>query len=122
VLRARLADAEFFFEEDQKHSIEFYLNKLKRVVFQEKLGTTAEKVDRVTYIAEKIAGRLELKADVTSQISRAAQISKFDLSTNMVDEFPELQGVIGEIYARNLSEDEAVAVAVREHYLPRHSK
>jgi glycyl-tRNA synthetase beta chain len=73
VLRARLADAEFFFEEDQKHSIDFYSDKLKRVVFQEKLGTTADKVQRVTHIAEKIADQLELDSTVRSHIIRAVR-------------------------------------------------
>lgn len=119
VLRARLADAEFFYEEDQKQDIDFYLEKLNRVVFQEKLGTLAEKVNRVKHIAEKIADKQQLDNEVKLQVIRAAEIGKFDLPTNMVDEFPELQGVIGEIYATNFGEDKAVAQAVREQYLPK---
>ena len=119
VLRARLADAEFFYEEDQKNTIDFYLEKLNRVVFQEKLGTLAEKVDRIKYLTEKISDKLQLDQDTKSQAIRAAEISKFDLMTNMVNEFPELQGVIGEIYAINFEEDKLVAKAVREHYLPK---
>lgn len=121
VLRARLQDAEFFFEEDQKNSIDFYLEKLERVVFQEKLGTLSDKIDRVKYIAAKIADKLQLDEEVKQYAVRAAEICKFDLPTNMVDEFPELEGVIGEIYANNFNEHKLVAQAVREHYLPKHS-
>lgn len=122
VLRARLADAEFFYEEDQKNSIDFYLDKISRVVFQEKLGTLAEKVERVKYIADKIADKLELESDTKALALRAAEISKFDLTTNMVNEFPELQGVIGEIYAKNFGENKEVASAIREQYLPKQAQ
>lgn len=119
VLRARLADAEFFFEEDQKESIDSYLEKLNRVVFQVKLGTLAEKVQRVRAIGERITEKLALNNETLEQVGRAADISKFDLMTNMVDEFPELQGLVGEIYAKNYGEDRSVALAVREQYLPK---
>ena len=119
VLHARLSDGEFFFEEDQKQSIAFYQEKLERVVFQEKLGTINDKVIRITAITDSIARLLKLNQSETIQALRAAEISKFDLMTNMVNEFTELQGIIGEKYAVNFGEDSAVAQAIREHYLPK---
>ncbi|MFC4022765.1 glycine--tRNA ligase subunit beta [Oceanobacillus longus] len=119
VLRARLSDGEFFFEEDQKHSIAFYQEKLDRVVFQEKLGTISGKVKRIATITENIADLIGLSEIEKNKALRAAEISKFDLMTNMVNEFTELQGVIGEKYAVNFGEDTIVAQAVREHYLPK---
>ncbi|HAM81351.1 glycine--tRNA ligase subunit beta [Ornithinibacillus bavariensis] len=118
VLRARLSDAQFFFEEDQKNSIEFYINKLSNVVFQEKLGTIRDKVNRVVRLSKEIAEKLATDSNTTVLVARAAELSKFDLMTNMVNEFTELQGVMGEKYARIFGEDEAVAVAIREHYMP----
>lgn len=119
VLHARLSDGEFFFEEDQKQSIAFYQKKLERVVFQEKLGTINDKVKRITAITDSIARLLKLNQSETIQALRAAEISKFDLMTNMVNEFTELQGIIGEKYAVNFGEDSVVAQAIREHYLPK---
>lgn len=119
VLRARLADAEFFFEEDKKHSIDFFQEKLTRVVFQEKLGTYTEKVNRVKKIAHHLAEQLSLEE--LKEVERAAEISKFDLMTNMVNEFTELQGVMGEKYAAYFGEAEEVSKAIREHYLPKQS-
>ncbi|WP_087971704.1 glycine--tRNA ligase subunit beta [Oceanobacillus rekensis] len=119
VLHARLSDGEFFFEEDKKQSIAFYQEKLDRVIFQEKLGTINEKVKRITAITENIARLLELNESETKKALRAAEISKFDLMTNMVNEFTELQGIIGEKYAVNFGEDRSVAQAIREHYLPK---
>ncbi|MFD1412798.1 glycine--tRNA ligase subunit beta [Oceanobacillus jeddahense] len=119
VLRARLADAEFFFEEDKKLSIDFFQEKLTRVVFQEKLGTYAEKVNRVKKIAHHLAKELQLTE--IKEIVRAAEISKFDLMTNMVNEFTELQGVMGEKYATFFGETKEVSQAIREHYLPKQS-
>lgn len=119
VLRARLADAEFFYEEDKKLSIDFFQEKLSRVVFQEKLGTYTEKVHRVQKIASHLAEELQLKE--TEEIARAAEICKFDLMTNMVNEFTELQGVMGEKYAAYFGETQAVSQAIREHYLPKQS-
>ncbi|MFD1850250.1 glycine--tRNA ligase subunit beta [Oceanobacillus bengalensis] len=119
VLRARLADAEFFYNEDKKQSIDYYLEKLERVIFQEKLGTYAEKVKRVVSITKSLTSMLSLDKDATRDAIRAAEISKFDQMTNMVGEFTELQGVIGEHYAIHFGENEVVAGAIREHYLPR---
>ncbi|QKY69483.1 glycine--tRNA ligase subunit beta [Lentibacillus sp. CBA3610] len=118
VLRARLSDAQFFFEEDQKQSIDYYLKKLERIVFQEKLGTISDKVKRVTAIAHHLSQWLDLDDETRSNTVRAAEIAKFDLPTNMVDEFTKLQGVIGETYALNAGEHQAAARAVAEHYLP----
>lgn len=122
VLRARLSDGEFFYAEDQKNELDFYLKKMETVVYQEKIGTLAEKVNKVTAIAKEIGQLLEVDYTTAEKISRAAEISKFDLMTDMVNEFPELQGVMGEKYALILGEDEEVAEAVKEHYLPVQAK
>ncbi|QJC89339.1 glycine--tRNA ligase subunit beta [Bacillus inaquosorum] len=119
VLRARLSDASFFYKEDQKLNIDANVKKLENIVFHEELGSLADKVRRVTLIAEKLAVRLEADEDILKHVKRAAEISKFDLVTHMIYEFPELQGIMGEKYARMLGEDEAVAAAVNEHYMPR---
>ncbi|WP_373892838.1 glycine--tRNA ligase subunit beta [Virgibacillus natechei] len=119
VLRARLSDAQFFYEEDQKHSIDYYLEKLERVVFQKKLGTISDKVSRVVHLTTKLADLLNLDEKAANTAVRTAEISKFDLMTNMVNEFTELQGVIGEKYALNYGEDKDVSRAIREHYLPK---
>ncbi|MGD6818139.1 glycine--tRNA ligase subunit beta [Metabacillus sp. 84] len=121
VLRARLSDADFFYKEDHKLQIDAALSKLEKVVFHEELGTVGDKVRRVTALTESLAMRLELDETVRSDAKRAAQISKFDLVSHMVYEFPELQGVMGEKYAKILGEKEAVAAAINEHYSPRHS-
>src|SRR5690625_355368 len=121
VLNARLADALFFYQEDQKQTIEDNNEKLTRIVFQNKLGTVAEKVNRVRNNSAKIADLLELSQEEVKQIDRAAEISKFDLVTQMVDEFPELQGIMGAKYAYLSGEDDVVAEAINEHYLPRYA-
>lgn len=121
VIHARLSDAEFFFEEDKKHTVDYYQEKLQRVVFQEKLGTITDKVNRVVTIASQITKLLQTDEYVTNQAIRAAKICKFDLATNMVNEFTNLQGVIGEKYALHNQEEKSVATAIREHYLPLHS-
>lgn len=121
VLKARLSDAQFFYDEDQKHSISFYLQKLQKVVFQEKLGTIHDKVERVVYLTKQIADVLGIDAFQKQRAIRTAEISKFDLVTNMVDEFTDLQGVMGEKYAILFGEDHTVAKAIAEHYQPRHA-
>lgn len=121
VIHARLSDAEFFFEEDKKHTIDHYQENLKRIVFQEKLGTITDKVNRVKLISSEIAKALHIQQEILERSIRAAEICKFDLATNMVNEFTNLQGVIGEKYALHNKEDKNVASAVREHYLPLHS-
>lgn len=122
VLRARLADAVFFFEDDLTRSIDDSLAKLKRVTFYEGMGSLYDKSVRVQKIAELIGEFVGLDTQQTHQVKRAAKIAKFDLVTNMVDEFPELQGIMGEIYAKEKGEDKAVAQAIREQYLPLSSK
>ncbi|SEA96771.1 glycyl-tRNA synthetase beta chain [Thalassobacillus cyri] len=119
VLNARLADARFFYDEDQKTSIEQSLEKLSRMVFQEDLGTIADKVKRTVKLADAVSDHLQLDKASKQQVTRTAEICKFDLVTHMVDEFPELQGIMGEKYARIFGEDDAVAQAINEHYMPR---
>ncbi|MFG6148488.1 glycine--tRNA ligase subunit beta [Halobacillus sp. B23F22_1] len=121
VLKARLADAQFFYQEDQKGSIDEKLKKLNRMVYQVELGTLADKVDRVKTITGDICNKLDSKDNLKKKALRTAEISKFDLVTHMVDEFTELQGVMGEKYAKLFGEDEEVAIAINEHYMPRQS-
>ncbi|NBJ68549.1 MULTISPECIES: glycine--tRNA ligase subunit beta [Clostridia] len=119
VLHARLSDAAFFYDEDRKRSMSEFLTKLKRVVFQEDLGTIHEKVERVIILTRLISQHIELPTADINRAVRAAEISKFDLTTSMVNEFTELQGVMGEKYAAFYGEDAIVAQAIREHYLPK---
>jgi len=121
VLRARLSDAKFFYEEDQKMKIGDALAKLETIVWHEELGTLADKVRRIRKVADAVASRVTEDEAARADISRAADICKFDLVTSMVYEFPELQGIMGEDYARKLGEREAVCRAVNEHYRPRHA-
>ncbi len=121
VLRARLSDAKFFYEEDHKLTIEHALSKLESIVYHEELGTVADKVRRVTQIAQAISEQLSCSKEETANVKRAAEICKFDLVSQMVYEFPELQGIMGEDYALKLGEHAAVAKAVNEHYMPRFS-
>lgn len=122
VLHARLSDGEFFYAEDQKRSIAHYNERLQSIVFQEKLGTVSDKVTRVEKIAEKLAIELGLNDELLKDLRRTASICKFDLPTLMVNEFPELQGVMGEKYARLANEKKEIAVAIREHYKPLHAR
>jgi glycyl-tRNA synthetase beta chain len=121
VLRARLSDAKFFYEEDQKLQIETALAKLETIVFHEELGTIGDKVRRIEGLSKRIGELIGIAADQQKLVDRAAHISKFDLVTQMVYEFPELQGIMGEDYALKLGEAEAVAACVNEHYQPRFS-
>ena len=121
VLRARLADADFFYEEDQKAEIAPALKKLESIVYHEKIGTLAEKVTRIRKIAGELGTELSLCEQEKTWVDRAAEISKFDLVTNMVNEFPELQGVMGKKYALQKGEPLEVAQAINEHYQPRHA-
>jgi glycyl-tRNA synthetase beta chain len=116
VVRPRLSDAKFFFEQDKKKTLESRLPLLKNVVYHNKLGTQAERSERVTALAGAIAG--QLGSDV-ALAQRAARLSKADLLTDMVGEFPELQGIMGTYYARHDGEHEEVALAASEHYQPR---
>ncbi|MBB3109012.1 glycyl-tRNA synthetase beta chain [Paenibacillus phyllosphaerae] len=119
VLRARLSDAKFFYQEDQKLPIADALAKLETIVYHEELGSVADKVRRIQVTASKLAAALNADNRVLDDINRTAAICKFDLVTQMVYEFPELQGVMGEDYARKAGEREEVAVAINEHYQPR---
>ena len=118
VLKARLEDAQFFFNEDRKKSLEAHREKLKTVVFQEGLGTVYEKTERLVKLVEKISAMLGVDA---KNSVRAAQLSKADLVTGMVTEFTELQGVMGREYAKLDGEDAEVCAAIDEHYMPRFS-
>ncbi|EJU25498.1 glycine--tRNA ligase subunit beta [Selenomonas sp. CM52] len=119
VLRARLADAQFFFDEDRKKSLAEHLEKLKTVVFQEGLGTVYDKSLRLEKLAGKIADAIGANDAEKKAAMRAALLSKADLVTGMVTEFTELQGVMGKEYARLDGEGEDVALAIDEHYMPR---
>jgi glycyl-tRNA synthetase beta chain len=115
VLRARLSDAKFFWDEDRKKTLDSRVEKLKGIVFHAKLGTQFERLERVEKLAGEIAGKIG--ADVAKS-ERAARLAKADLTTGVVGEFPELQGVMGRYYAQHDKEDAAVADAVRDHYKP----
>lgn len=118
VLEARLADALFFYKEDTKKSLESYIEKLKTVVFQAKLGTVYDKTLRIEKLANDILEKLN-ESGVKEDTLRAAKLCKADLVTGMVFEFTELQGVMGREYAKVSGENENVAEAIFEHYLPR---
>lgn len=122
VLMARLEDAEFFYKDDQALTIEDCLTKLKNVTFHEKIGSISEKMERVAAIAQLIGQEVGLSEMELTDLSRAAAIYKFDLVTNMVGEFPELQGIMGEKYAIMKGEKATVAQGIREHYLPTSSE
>ena len=121
VLRARLADADFFYKEDQSKEIDFFLNKLQKIVYHEKIGTLSEKVSRIRRLAAKLSELTGASKVEKEKVDRAAEICKFDLVTQMVYEFPELQGIMGEKYAQQKGEDPEVARAINEHYEPRHA-
>ena len=118
VVRPRLADAKFFFDQDRKKTLESRVQALGKVVYHGKLGTQGERVERVRSIAKAI-GTLIGGAALAAQADRAALLAKADLLTDMVGEFPELQGIMGGYYARHDGETEAVAFAVEDHYKPR---
>ncbi|GAX01787.1 glycine--tRNA ligase subunit beta [Secundilactobacillus silagei] len=118
VLAARLSDAMFFYQEDQKLTIDDYVEKLKSVSFHDKISTMYEKMQRVAVIAANLGQKLGLTDAQIKDVVRAAHIYKFDLVTGMVGEFAELQGVMGEKYALLNGENPVVAQAIREHYMP----
>ena len=115
VLRARLSDAKFFWDEDRKRTLESRVDDLNGIVFHAKLGTQAERVARIEKLAGEIAGKIG--ADV-QKAQRAARLAKADLTTGVVGEFPELQGVMGRYYALHDKEDAGIADAIRDHYKP----
>jgi len=119
VMHARLADAKFFYDQDRKTPLASRLERLKNMIFQKKLGTLYEKCHRVSKLASQIAKLLQAPAQYAE---RAGKLCKADLLTEMVFEFPELQGIMGYYYALNDGEPEEVAVAIRESYLPRFAK
>jgi len=119
VIRARFADARFFYREDVKKPLEAYLEGLQTLTFQEKLGSYREKVARLEGLAARIGALLGLNDADLDRTIRAARLAKADLATQMVVEMTSLQGVIGREYALLSGEDPAVAVALAEHYLPR---
>jgi len=115
VLRARLSDAKFFWDQDRKRTLESRVEDLKNIVFHAKLGTQYERVERIEALAGEIAEKIG--ADV-EKAKRAARLCKADLTTGVVGEFPELQGVMGRYYALNDGADAEVADAIRDHYKP----
>lgn len=119
VLAARLEDAKFFFNEDRKKDLEEYVNDLKTIVFQDKLGTLYDKTLRNIKLAEKVCDDLNVGDETLETTKRAAYLSKADLATKLVVEFTELQGVMGKIYANLSGEPIGVQEAIYEHYLPR---
>ncbi len=118
VVRPRLADAKFFFDQDRRRTLESRVPQLARVVYHGKLGSQGERVERVRALARAIGEQLG-GASLAAQADRAALLAKADLLTDMVGEFPELQGIMGGYYARHDGETEAVAFAVEDHYKPR---
>ena len=119
VIRARLADARFFYQADCDEHLDTYLPQLETVTFQEDLGSMRDKVDRIIDMAKTIAEQLEVSEEQQNEIENTALLCKADLVTQMVYEFPELQGVMGEKYAIVSGESPAVAKGIFEHYLPR---
>lgn len=119
VMHARLSDAQFFYQNDIKKPLSFYTEKLKTIVFQKSLGTLSDRTERLMQLNSAIAAQLNLD---TQQATRAAELAKFDLMTEMVGEFPELQGIMGYYYALAAKESPEIAAAIREHYQPRFSK
>jgi glycyl-tRNA synthetase beta chain len=118
VVRPRLSDAKFFFEQDKKKKLAERVSGLSNVVYHNKLGSQGERTGRVTALAVEIAGMLKADANLAA---RAAQLAKTDLLTDMVGEFPELQGIMGTYYARHDGEPAEVAQSISEHYQPRYA-
>lgn len=118
VVRPRLADAKFFFDQDRKKSLASRVEQLNKVVYHNKLGTQGERVNRVMHIARGIAEQLG-DTDLAARATQAAQLAKADLVTDMVGEFPELQGIMGRYYALHDGLDHSVADAIEDHYKPR---
>lgn len=119
VLGARLEDAKFFYNDDISKPLESYIDSIKGIMFQDRLGTMYDKSQRVIKLAEKIGETLEVAEQTIQSIKRSATLSKADLTTKMVQEFTELQGVMGSIYAKKSGESDIVSQAIYEQYLPR---
>lgn len=118
VLRPRLQDAEFFWQQDTRRTLESYRNQLKNVLFQKRLGSLYEKTERLAVLTSLFSEQLGLDA---KQGGRAGQLSKCDLVTSMVFEFPHLQGIMGKYYALTSQEPKSIAIAMQEQYLPTHA-
>jgi glycyl-tRNA synthetase beta chain len=118
VLRARFNDARFFWEADQKKKLAERVADLRQVTYQAKLGSYAAKTERNQDLAGKLAVEIGLPPALKVKVGRAAELAKCDLTTEMVKEFPELQGIIGGLYARHQGEDAEVADAIYDHYRP----
>ena len=118
VVRPRLADAKFFFDQDRKKTLASRISGLEKVVYHNKLGTQAERSKRVSDLAKAIAAKIG-DANLASKAEQAAQLSKVDLLTDMVGEFPELQGIMGRYYAQHEKLDNDIAFAIEDHYKPR---
>ena len=121
VLRARLEDARFFFKSDLKEPLEDWREKLHGVLFQAKLGSMYEKVERIIKLTDFICNRLSIDSDTRAMALKAATYCKADLVCQVVGEFPKLQGVMGRVYAQAASMPEQVATAIEEHYRPLYS-
>jgi glycyl-tRNA synthetase beta chain len=121
VLRARLEDAKFFYQEDRKIPLEKRVDKLKNVIFRENLGSLFDKTKRLEFLCDYITDGLQVEQKVKKDLLRSAHLCKADLVTEIVKEFPELQGIMGKEYAVLSGEREEVAEAIFEHYLPRFS-
>ncbi|AWN33486.1 MULTISPECIES: glycine--tRNA ligase subunit beta [Lactobacillus] len=118
VLVARLDDAQFFYDEDRKYPLSHFVQKLDNVSFHDKIGSMSEKMKRVQIIGDYLANKWNLDAQTIKNFDRASQLYKFDLVTQMVGEFAELQGVMGKHYAKLAGEKDDVAEAIEEHYMP----
>ncbi len=121
VLRARLADAQFFYQSDEKALFDPWNKRLEGVLFQAELGTLADKVNRVKSIAGKLAASISSDTGFEKRVVRAAELCKADLVSQVVVEFPKLQGVMGRVYAKVANEPQDVAAAIEEHYRPTYS-
>ncbi|MBI5025663.1 MAG: glycine--tRNA ligase subunit beta [Nitrospirae bacterium] len=121
VLKARLEDARFYFDEDRKKPLGEYVEKLKNVTYHEKLGSLYEKAERIASLSSFIAEKLGRTGPIKEKAIKTSMLCKADLVTGVVREFPELQGYMGMIYAKNSGEDDDVASAIYEHYMPRFS-
>lgn len=118
VLRARLEDARFFFKTDLNDTLNDWRKKLGGVLFQAKLGTMFDKTRRIRQLAEYLCSRISGDSRLRAQVGRAADLCKADLVSQVVGEFPELQGIMGRVYAQKAGEDPQVAMAIEEHYRP----
>jgi len=122
VIRARLSDARFFYLDDQKKSLDDFLQKAEKVVFFQQRGSQSQRVQRIADLSVFISCRLGLSEIQQKHVRRIAELSKFDLETQLVQEFPELQGLMGENYAMLKNEDAVVCRGIRQHYYPRNAK